>query len=205
MWNLEAQELPDQIAGLSKSLGMPADRLELEITESAIMGDPQKTMRTLTLIRDLGVRFTIDDFGTGYSSLAHLRKLPVTGMKIDKSFVQNMESDRDKAVIVRSIIDLGHNLSLKVTAEGVETQAAKDMLVGFECDEAQGMCIAIPFQLARSRNPGDTSSTDCSLRASFRHPSSTNGTRIGSPCKARLIGQNLVTMCSMIRMKEFKV
>jgi hypothetical protein len=145
MWNLEAQELPDQIAGLTKSVGMPAHRLELEITESAIMGDPQRTMRTLTLIRDLGVRFTIDDFGTGYSSLAHLRKLPVTGMKIDKSFVQNMESDRDNAVIVRSIIDLGHNLGLKVTAEGVETQAAKDMLVGFECDEAQGYYYSYPI------------------------------------------------------------
>jgi diguanylate cyclase (GGDEF)-like protein len=145
MWNLEAQELPDQIVGLTKSIGMPADKLELEITESAIMGDPQRTMRTLTLIRDLGVRFTIDDFGTGYSSLAHLRKLPVTGMKIDKSFVQNMESDRDNAVIVRSIIDLAHNLGLKVTAEGVETQEAKDMLVGFECDEAQGYYYSYPI------------------------------------------------------------
>jgi diguanylate cyclase len=145
MWNLEAQELPDQIAGLIKSLGIPAHRLELEITESAIMGDLQRTMRTLTLIRDLGVRFTIDDFGTGYSSLAHLRKLPVTGMKIDKSFVQNMESDRDNAVIVRSIIDLGHNLDLRVTAEGVETQEAKDMLVGFECDEAQGYYYSYPI------------------------------------------------------------
>jgi diguanylate cyclase len=145
MWNLEAQELPDQIAGLIKSVDMPPDRLELEITESAIMGDPQKTTRTLTLIRDLGVRFTIDDFGTGYSSLAHLRKLPVTGMKIDKSFVQNMEWDRDNAVIVRSIIDLGHNLSLKVTAEGVETQEAKDMLVGFKCDEAQGYYYSHPI------------------------------------------------------------
>jgi predicted signal transduction protein with EAL and GGDEF domain len=146
MWNLEAQELPDQISGLTKSVGMPAQRLELEITESAIMGDPQRTMRTLTLIRDLGVHFTIDDFGTGYSSLAHLRKLPVTGMKIDKSFVQNMESDRDNAVIVRSIIDLGHNLGLKVTAEGVETQAARDMLVSFECDEAQGYYYSYPIQ-----------------------------------------------------------
>ena len=145
MWNLEAQELPDQIAGLIKSVDMPPDRLELEITESAIMGDPLKTTRTLILIRDLGVRFTIDDFGTGYSSLAHLRKLPVTGMKIDKSFVQNMESDRDNAVIVRSIIDLGHNLSLKVTAEGVETQEAKDMLVGFKCDEAQGYYYSHPI------------------------------------------------------------
>ena len=146
MWNLEAQELPDQIAGLTKSVGIPAHQLELEITESAIMGDPQRTMRTLTLIRDLGVRFTIDDFGTGYSSLAHLRKLPVTGMKIDKSFVQNMESDRDNAVIVKSIIDLGHNLGLKVTAEGVETRAASDMLVGFECDEAQGYYYSYPIQ-----------------------------------------------------------
>jgi EAL domain-containing protein (putative c-di-GMP-specific phosphodiesterase class I) len=101
-------------------------------------------MRTLTLIRDLGVHFTIDDFGTGYSSLAHLRKLPVTGMKIDKSFVQNMESDRDNAVIVRSIVDLGHNLGLKVTAEGVETQAARDMLISFECDEAQGYYYSYP-------------------------------------------------------------
>jgi diguanylate cyclase (GGDEF)-like protein len=145
MWNLEAQELPDQIAGLIKTVAMSPHRLELEITESAIMGDPQRTMRTLTLIRDLGVHFTIDDFGTGYSSLAHLRKLPVTGMKIDKSFVQNMESDRDNAVIVRSIIDLGHNLGLKVTAEGVETRGAKDMLVGFECDEAQGYYYSHPI------------------------------------------------------------
>jgi diguanylate cyclase (GGDEF)-like protein len=145
MWNLEAQELPDQVAGLIKSVGIPSDKLELEITESAIMVDPQRTMRTLTLIRDLGVRFTIDDFGIGYSSLAHLRKLPVAGMKIDKSFVQNMESDRDNAVIVRSIIDLGHNLSLKVTAEGVETQEAKDMLVSFDCDEAQGYYYSHPI------------------------------------------------------------
>jgi len=179
MWNLEAQELPDQIVGLTKSIGMPADMLELEITESAIMGDPQRTMRTLTLIRDLGVRFTIDDFGTGYSSLAHLRKLPVTGMKIDKSFVQNMESDRDNAVIVRSIIDLAHNLGLKVTAEGVETQEAKDMLVGFECDEAQGYYYSYPIpaheiaQLFKHPRHGPT----VSLRtASFSSmPSGTNG------------------------------
>jgi EAL domain-containing protein (putative c-di-GMP-specific phosphodiesterase class I) len=145
MWNLEAQELPDQIAGLMKTVVIPPDRLELEITESAIMVDPQRTTRTLKLIRDLGVHFTIDDFGTGYSSLAHLRKLPVTGMKIDKSFVQNMESDRDNPVIVRSIIDLGHNLGLKVTAEGVETEGAKDMLVGFDCDEAQGYFYSRPI------------------------------------------------------------
>ena len=184
MWNLEAQELPDQIAGLTKSVGMPADRLELEITESAIMGDPQRTMRTLTLIRDLGVRFTIDDFGTGYSSLAHLRKLPVTGMKIDKSFVQNMESDRDNAVIVRSIIDLGHNLSLKVTAEGVETREAKDMLVGFECDEAQGYYYSYPIpahEIAQLFRQPRHRQADCSLAtASSNMPSSTNGKTRGA-------------------------
>jgi diguanylate cyclase (GGDEF)-like protein len=185
MWNLEAQELPDQIAGLTKSIGMPADRLELEITESAIMGDPQRTMRTLTLIRDLGVRFTIDDFGTGYSSLAHLKKLPVTGMKIDKSFVQNMESDRDNAVIVRSIIDLGHNLGLKVTAEGVETQEAKDMLISFECDEAQGYYYSYPIpahEIAQLFRQPRHRQTDCSLATtSFSSmPNSTNGKTRGT-------------------------
>jgi len=145
MWNLEAQELPDQLDGLIKSIGLPSNKLELEITESAIMVDPQKTMRTLTLIRDLGVRFAIDDFGTGYSSLTHLRKLPVGGIKIDKSFVKSMEFDRDNAVIVRSIIDLGHNLGLNVTAEGVETQDAKDMLLTFGCDEAQGYYYSHPI------------------------------------------------------------
>jgi diguanylate cyclase len=144
MWNLEAQELPEQIKGLLESLAIAPERLELEITESAIMSDPQRAMRTLRLIRDLGVALTIDDFGTGYSSLAYLRKLPVLNIKIDKSFVQNMEHDRDNAVIVRSIIDLGHNLGLKVIAEGVETFESREMLRGFDCDEAQGYFYSRP-------------------------------------------------------------
>ena len=144
MWNLDALELPDQIDGLLKKTGVPPNRLELEITESAIMDDPQKTIRILNCIRDLGVQLTIDDFGTGYSSLAHLKKLPVSCIKIDKSFVQNMETDKDDAVIVRSIIDLGHNLGLRVIAEGVETSGAKQMLVEFNCDEAQGYYFGYP-------------------------------------------------------------
>jgi EAL domain-containing protein (putative c-di-GMP-specific phosphodiesterase class I) len=119
--------------------------LELEITESAIMVDPQRVMQTLMRIKDLGVRFTIDDFGTGYSSLAYLKRLPVSGMKIDKSFVLNVETDRDNAVIVRSIIDLGHNLGLKVVAEGVETAEANEMLKSFRCDEAQGFYYSRPI------------------------------------------------------------
>jgi len=145
MWNLDAQELPTQISSLLENTGIPAERLELEITESAIMGDPQRAIRTLSLIRDFGVRFAIDDFGTGYSSLAYLKKLPVSSIKIDKSFVKNMEHDRDNAIIVRSIIDLGHNLGLKVVAEGVETQEAQNMLRSFDCDEMQGYYYSRPI------------------------------------------------------------
>lgn len=145
MWNLDSQQLPNQIEGLLENLGVAPDRLELEITESAIMGEPQTAMRTMKRIRDLGVNFSIDDFGTGYSSLAYLKKLPVTAMKIDKSFVLNMDQDRDNAVIVRSMIDLGHNLGLKVIAEGVETNSAKTMLTDFGCDVGQGYYFSRPI------------------------------------------------------------
>jgi EAL domain-containing protein (putative c-di-GMP-specific phosphodiesterase class I) len=145
MWNLEEQQFPNQIQGLLRNTGVSADKLELEITESAIMVDPQQVMHTLRCIQDLGVRFTIDDFGTGYSSLSYLKKLPVCGIKIDKSFVQNMETDRDNAVIVRSIVDLGHNLGLNVVAEGVETSDSNEMLKTFRCDEAQGFYYSRPI------------------------------------------------------------
>ena len=138
MWNLETQELPEQITGLLRDAGVPANNLELEITESAIMSDPERVIRTLKQIRELGVQFAIDDFGTGYSSFAYLKKLPVESIKIDKSFILNVETDLDNALIVRSIIDLGHNLRLKVVAEGVETRASKDLLISFQCDEGQG-------------------------------------------------------------------
>jgi EAL domain-containing protein (putative c-di-GMP-specific phosphodiesterase class I)/GGDEF domain-containing protein len=144
MLNLSTPELPEQITGLLQDSATPPDKLELEITESAIMDDPERTLHTLQKIRDLGVRVAIDDFGTGYSSLAHLSRLPVTTIKIDKSFIQLMETARDNAVIVRSIIDLAHNLELSVIAEGVETRAAKEMLLAFECDEAQGYYFSRP-------------------------------------------------------------
>jgi EAL domain-containing protein (putative c-di-GMP-specific phosphodiesterase class I)/GGDEF domain-containing protein len=146
MWNLEAQELPDQIEALLRDTGVSPKNLELEITETSIMSDPQRVIRTLNQIRQLGVRFAIDDFGTGYSSFAYLTKLPVSCIKIDKSFVQNIEGDRDSSVIVKSIIDLGHNLGLKVVAEGVETATAKKMLTAFQCDDGQGyyFCRPIP-------------------------------------------------------------
>lgn len=146
MWNLEAQELPEQIEALLRDTGVSPTNLELEITETSIMSDPQKVIHTLNEIRELGARFSIDDFGTGYSSFAYLTKLPVSCIKIDKSFVQSIESDRDNSVIVKSIIDLGHNLGLKVVAEGVETVHAKKLLRMFQCDEGQGYyyCRPIP-------------------------------------------------------------
>jgi len=145
MWNLEAQELPEQIEALLRDTGVPPENLELEITETSIMNDPQRVIRTLNRIRDLGVKFAIDDFGTGYSSFAYLTKLPVSCIKIDKSFVQNIEADRDSSVIVRSIIDLGHNLGLKVVAEGVETAQAMELLRTFQCDEVQGYYLCRPI------------------------------------------------------------
>ena len=148
MWNLEAQELPDQIEALLRDTGISPNSLELEITETSIMNDPQRVIRTLDQIRQLGVRFAIDDFGTGYSSFAYLTKLPVSCIKIDKSFIQNIETDRDSSVIVKSIIDLGHNLGLKVVAEGVETAQAKRILSVFQCDEGQGyyFCRPVPAE-----------------------------------------------------------
>jgi EAL domain-containing protein (putative c-di-GMP-specific phosphodiesterase class I) len=144
MWNLETQELPEQIVGLLRDTGVPPTNLELEITESSIMGDPQRVITTLNDIRAFGVRFAIDDFGTGYSSFNYLTKLPVKSIKIDKSFVLALEANRDNALIVRSIIDLSHNLGLKVVAEGVETATAKDMLKSYGCDEAQGYYYSRP-------------------------------------------------------------
>jgi EAL domain-containing protein (putative c-di-GMP-specific phosphodiesterase class I) len=145
MWNLETPELPQQIAGLLRDAGVPANKLELEITESAIMCDPERVIRTLNQVRDLGVQFAIDDFGTGYSSFAHLSRLPVASVKIDKSFMMNIETDRQNSMIVRSIIDLAHNLRLGVVAEGVESRDTRDLLISFDCDEAQGYLFSPPI------------------------------------------------------------
>src|SRR4029079_2560332 len=99
--------------------------------------DPQRVIRTLNQIRQLGAHFAIDDFGTGYSSFPYLTTFPVSCIKIDKSFVQTIETDRDNSVVVKSIIDLGHNLGLNVVAEGVETANAMNMCLALHCDECQ--------------------------------------------------------------------
>jgi len=117
----------------------------LEITESAIMDDPQRAQSTLNLLSERGFKLSIDDFGTGYSSLAYLKSLPVDELKIDKSFVMNMETDEDDAKIVRSTVDLAHNLGLTVVAEGVENALIWDKLKALNCDEAQGYFMSKPL------------------------------------------------------------
>ncbi len=143
--NLQDLDLPDKIAGLLKTWSVGPEWLELEITESAIMADPTRALKVLTALHVMGVRLTIDDYGTGYSSLAYLRRLPVNELKIDRSFVRNMTHDESNAVIVRSTIDLGHNLGLGVVAEGVETLGTLEMLKSLGCDAAQGHYLSKPL------------------------------------------------------------
>ena len=142
--DLHDWELPDFIARLLAKHALPSSLLEIEITETAIMTDPEAARELLERIVDMGVAVAIDDFGIGYSSLAQLNKLPVRQLKIDKSFVMEMASDEGSAVIVRSTSDLGHNLGLVVVGEGVEDAETWDMLKQHGVDLAQGYLLSPP-------------------------------------------------------------
>ena len=141
-------ELSNRLADILLRHGVPASGFCLEITESAIMDDPQRAEAMLNRLSEQGFKLSIDDFGTGYSSLAYLKRLPVDELKIDKSFVMSMQTDQDDAMIVRSTIDLAHNLGLTVVAEGVENAAILESLRTLACDEAQGYHIARPMPVA---------------------------------------------------------
>ena len=134
--------LPEHLHDLLERHGTSPDALCLEITESMIMADPERARVVLARVRDMGITVSIDDFGTGYSSLAHLKRLPVDEIKIDRSFVMNMALDRSDAVIVRSTIELARNLGLRVVAEGVEDAAVWRELADLRCDMAQGYIIS---------------------------------------------------------------
>jgi diguanylate cyclase (GGDEF)-like protein len=140
-------ELPERFAALLQRHGARAEELCLEITESAIMDDPERAEATLNRLAGCGYKLSIDDFGTGYSSLAYLRRLPVQELKIDKSFVMSMQAEAGQAQIVRSTIDLAHNLGLSVVAEGVENAAIMTLLNELHCDEAQGYHLGKPMPL----------------------------------------------------------
>jgi EAL domain-containing protein (putative c-di-GMP-specific phosphodiesterase class I) len=145
MRNLHDPGLPAQVARLLHKWELPGGRLIVEITESAIVSDPERTAGVIRELAELGVGVSIDDFGTGYTSLAFLARLAITQLKIDRSFVQNMGGETDDAAIVRAIITLGHDLDLQVVAEGVETEATFDQLAALGCDLVQGFWLCRPL------------------------------------------------------------
>lgn len=150
--NLSARVLPDQqlpelVSSLFHSHDVRPSQITLEVTESAIMRDPARTLDVINRLDSTGALLCVDDFGTGHSSLSYLTRLPVDELKIDKSFVQMMDSNENDAIIVYSIIELAHNLGLKVTAEGVENQQVWEMLRSRGCDVAQGYLHGRPMPL----------------------------------------------------------
>ncbi len=138
-------ELPGQVAACLERQGVPPELLTLEVTESTIMNDPARAVAVLSGLRALGVRIAVDDYGTGYSSLAYLKRLDLDELKIDKSFIMGMTDDENDAVIVRSTIELGHNLGLQLVAEGVEDPATWSRLLPLGCDIVQGYHISRPL------------------------------------------------------------
>ncbi|NMG74381.1 putative bifunctional diguanylate cyclase/phosphodiesterase [Aromatoleum diolicum] len=152
--NLSAQDLRDprlieRITGLFATWAMPPEMMQFELTESALMEDPAGALETLARLKAMGVELFIDDFGTGYSSLSYLQKLPVDSLKIDQSFVMSMLANAGSAIIVRSTVELGHNLGLGVVAEGVESEAVWDRLQTLGCDTAQGHFVGRPIPTAQ--------------------------------------------------------
>ncbi|MEM9465549.1 MAG: bifunctional diguanylate cyclase/phosphodiesterase [Actinomycetota bacterium] len=150
--SLMNEDLPNVVSTVLEDAGVPARFLTLEITEQSTIGDSPRSMRILEQLAEVGVRISIDDFGTGHSSLVNLRRLPFAELKVDRSFVSEMIVERNDEVIVRSTIDLGHNLGYVVVAEGVETEEIRSRLAQMGCDLAQGFGICRPLaaeQLSR--------------------------------------------------------
>lgn len=142
--NLQDPQLPEQFGQLLKVWSVPPEHIVLEITESALMVEPASSAKVISQLDALGVGLSIDDYGTGYSSLSFLRQLPLDELKIDKSFVLHMDTDANDEVIVRSTVDLAHNLGFRVVAEGVETVQVLEKLGAIGCDSIQGYYISKP-------------------------------------------------------------
>lgn len=138
-------QLPNTIQNILIKTGLPAEYLELEITESTLIDDATKFIDTLHALKTLGVKLAIDDFGTGYSNLAYLKDFPVDRLKIDKVFVSNLESDPKNLAILKAVVVLGHSLQQRVVAEGVETEYQHDFLKSIACDELQGHYFSKPL------------------------------------------------------------
>lgn len=142
-------DFPDRVARMVVDFGVDISQLSLELTETATMQDPTASMDILTRLRVKGIGLSLDDFGTGFSSLTRLYQMPFDEMKIDKSLVMNMPRSREANTIVGSLIELGHNLGLRICAEGVESRAALDLLGVLRCDRCQG------YFISRALPPGD--------------------------------------------------
>jgi EAL domain-containing protein (putative c-di-GMP-specific phosphodiesterase class I) len=143
--DLMNRDLPDAISALLTEHSVPPDMLCLEITESGFMEDPAHAQKLLERLAGIGLKLSIDDYGTGYSSLSYIMQLPVTELKIDRSFVSHMSDHPDLKTIVRSTIELGHSLGLKVVAEGVEDGKGFALLRELGCDDAQGYFMSPPL------------------------------------------------------------
>jgi len=157
MQNLQDEDLPALLATLLERHSIRPERLKIEVTETALMADPQRSAEIFAQLREMGVKVSVDDFGSGYSSLAYLKQLPVDELKIDRSFVIGITPSAEEIAIIRSAVEIGHSLGLTVVAEGVETQAAWDILAELGCDAAQGYLITRPLparQLGRWLSAG---------------------------------------------------
>ena len=133
------------ISNALRDTGLAASRLEIEITESILVQDLEKTLAILTALKDAGVRISVDDFGTGFSSLSYLKRFPLDRLKIDQSFIRDLVTNRDDQAIAAATINLGHSLGLAVIAEGVETENQLEILRSLGCNEAQGYLFARPM------------------------------------------------------------
>jgi EAL domain-containing protein (putative c-di-GMP-specific phosphodiesterase class I) len=139
--------LPDQIAEILDRWGVPSSFVQLELTENFLVADSGRSNAVIDKLSRHGIGLSIDDFGTGYSSLSHLKRLPIDEIKIDRSFVSQMNAHANDFMIARATIELGKNLGLRVVAEGVEDRETFDRLADFGCDEAQGFYISRPLPL----------------------------------------------------------
>jgi predicted signal transduction protein with EAL and GGDEF domain len=142
---LEKQEFFETFVKLLEKTGCKAEWIELEVTESQIMTNPEESIKVLQKISDLGIELAIDDFGTGYSSLAYLKRLPIDKLKIDQTFIRDLPDDEEDAGITKAVIALAKSLNLKIIAEGVETQAQKDFVVMHGCANIQGYFYSRPI------------------------------------------------------------
>jgi EAL domain-containing protein (putative c-di-GMP-specific phosphodiesterase class I) len=145
---LRSDALVAEVRDALSSSGLPSKALELEVTEGVLIDDMESVVELLRSLRRLGVSIALDDFGTGYSSMAYLRRLPIDILKIDQSFVRDMEADESARNIVRAIIALANSLGKTVVAEGIETQVERDLLVAMGCDEGQGYFFSRPLDVA---------------------------------------------------------